>query len=61
MLTEHGDPIHDRWTRDSERTPWMAHPAGSEPPDSAASDMVAVALAVAVLLVIFFLASWLPA
>jgi len=61
MLTEHGDPIHDRWTRDSERTPWMAHPAGSEPPDSAADDMEAVALAVAVLILIFFLASWLPA
>ena len=61
MLTEHGDPIHDRFTHDSERTPWMAHPAGSEPPDSAADDMEAVALAVAVLLVIFFLASWLPA
>ena len=60
MLTEHGDPIQDRWTRDSERTPWMAHRPG-EPPDSAASDMVAVGLAVAVLLVIFFLASWLPA
>ena len=60
MFTEHGDPIHDRLTHDLDRTPWMAHRPG-EPPDSAASDMVAVGLAVAVLLVIFFLASWLPA
>jgi len=39
---------------------FMAYPAGGEPPDSALSDVSAVALAVAVLLIIGFLASWLP-
>ena len=39
----------------------MAHPIGSEPPDSAAQDMAAIALAIAVLLIIVILASWLPA
>jgi len=50
----------DRFTRDSERTPWMAVPAGGEPPDSALSDVSAVAMAIAVLLIIGFLASYLP-
>jgi len=50
----------DRFTRSAERTPWMAYPAGSEPPDSLSSDMTAVAFAIAVLLLIAFLASWLP-
>jgi hypothetical protein len=59
-MTENGDSLQDRFTRSSERTPWMAYPAGGEPPDSALSDVSAVALAVAVLLIIGFLASWLP-
>ena len=50
----------DRFTRDAERTPWMAYPASGEAPDSALSDLKAVALAIAVLLVIFALSSWLP-
>jgi hypothetical protein len=49
----------DRFTRDAERTPWMAHRPGEEP-DSLTSDIGAVALAVAILLIIGFLASWLP-
>ena len=60
MMTENGPSLQERYTASDDRTPWMAHRPG-EPPDSAASDMVAVGLAVAVLLVIFFLASWLPA
>ena len=59
-MTENGDTPADRFTRSAERTPWMAYPAGGEPPDSALSDVSAVALAVAVLLIIGFLASWLP-
>jgi hypothetical protein len=59
-MTENGPALADRFTRDSERTPWMAYPAGSEPADSLSTDMAAVAFAIAVLLVIGFLASWLP-
>jgi len=50
----------DRFTRSADRTPWMAYPAGGEPPDSALSDLTAVAFGIAVLLIIGFLASWLP-
>jgi len=57
-MTENGDSLQDRFTQD--RTPWMAYPAGGEPPDSALSDLTAVAFGIAVLLVIGFLASWLP-
>jgi hypothetical protein len=60
MMTENGPSQQDRFTAKADRTPWMAYPAGGEPPDSALSDVSAVALAVAVLLVIGFLASWLP-
>ena len=57
-MTENGDSLQDRFTQDP--TPWMAHPAG-EAPDSLPSDLGAVALAIAVLLVIFILSSWVPA
>ena len=60
MMTENGPSLQDRFTAKADRTPWMAVPASGEPPDSALSDVSAVALAVAVLLVIGFLASWLP-
>lgn len=60
MMTENGPSIQDRYTDPSDRTPWMAHPAGSEAPDRLSSDMGAVALAITVLLVIFALSSWLP-
>jgi hypothetical protein len=56
-MTENGDALQDRFTQD--RTPWMAHRPG-EAPDSAAHDMAAVAMAIAVLLIIGFLASYLP-
>jgi len=58
MMTD--DVPAERFTRSADRTPWMAYPAGGEPPDSAIHDAQAVALAIAVLLVIGFLASWLP-
>lgn len=38
---------------------YMAHPA-NEPPDSARDDMVACAIAIAVLFAIVLLSSWLP-
>ena len=53
-------PLAERMTRPEDRTPWMARPAGSEPPDRLSSDMSAVALAITVLLVIVVLSSWLP-
>ena len=59
-MTENGPSLQDRFTPKADRTPWMAYPAGSDPADSALSDIAAVALAVAVLLIIGFLASWLP-
>ena len=39
---------------------WMAHPRSTEAPDSALHDILAVGLAIAVLLVIFLLASVIP-
>jgi len=57
-MTENGDSLQDRFTQD--RTPWMAYPASGEAPDSLRTDLTAVALAIAVLLVIFALSSWLP-
>jgi len=39
---------------------FMAYPASSDPADNALADVSAVAFAVAVLLIIGFLASWLP-
>ena len=39
---------------------FMAYPVSSDPADSALSDISAVALAIAVLLIIGFLASYLP-
>jgi len=59
-MTENGPSLQDRFTPKADRTPWMAHAPGSDPADSALSDISAVALAVAVLLIIGFLASWLP-
>ena len=59
-MTENGPTPAERFTRSADRTPWMAYPAGGEPPDSLSSDMTAVAFAIAVLLLIAFLASWLP-
>jgi hypothetical protein len=59
-MTENGPSLQDRFTRPAERTPWMAVPASSDPADNALADVSAVAFAVAVLLIIGFLASWLP-
>ena len=39
---------------------WMAHPRSSEAPDSALHDLLAVVFSIAVLLVIFALASLVP-
>ena len=60
MMTENGPSLQDRFTRSADRTPWMAYSAGGEPPDNALADVSAVALAIAVLLIIGFLASYLP-
>jgi hypothetical protein len=38
----------------------MARPQPVEPPDSARDDMTAVGLAIAVLIVLVILSSWLP-
>jgi hypothetical protein len=59
MMTENGPSLQERYTASDDRTPWMAHRPG-EKPDSLTSDIGAVALAVAILLIIGFLASWLP-
>ena len=62
MMVENGDSIESRYTHSSERTPWMAHPSGfGEAPDSALHDAAAVGLAIAMLLLILILSSWLPA
>jgi hypothetical protein len=60
-MTENGPTPAERFTHPLDRTPWMAVPASAEPPDSALHDAQAVALAIAVLLVIFALSSWVPA
>ena len=39
---------------------WMAHPRSTEAPDSALHDILAAGLAIAVLLIIFALASVIP-
>ena len=55
-------PLAERMTRPEDRTPWMAHPSGfGEAPDSALHDAAAVGLAIAMLLLILILSSWLPA
>jgi hypothetical protein len=59
-MTENGPTPAERFTRSADKTPWMAYPASSDPADNALADVSAVAFAVAVLLVIGFLASWLP-
>jgi hypothetical protein len=59
MMTHNGPSLQDRFTREADRTPWMASRPG-EPADSMATDVLTVAFAIAVLLIIGFLASCLP-
>ena len=48
------------WVETRDRDAWMARPQPVEPPDSARDDMTAVGLAIAVLIVLVILSSWLP-
>jgi hypothetical protein len=55
-MTENGPALADRFTREADRTPWMASRPG-EPADDATTDLAVVAWAIVVLLVIFAM-SW---